>query len=90
MILLHSCEPRHSRDLTSDPTGLSRSGSVERRTNRAAHNRQYVRPYRTIPYHNGEPLEHKYSHAESDEFGITYCYSPATADFSEKELRDPA
>jgi hypothetical protein len=31
----------------------------------------------TGTYHNGEPHEHKYSHAESDEFGTTYYYSPA-------------
>jgi hypothetical protein len=30
----------------------------------------------TGTYHNGEPHEHRYSHAERDEFGTTYHYSP--------------
>jgi hypothetical protein len=31
----------------------------------------------TGTYHNGKPHHHKYSHAESDEYGITYHYGPA-------------
>ena len=31
----------------------------------------------TGTYHNRGPLEHRYSHAERDEFGTTYIYSPA-------------
>ncbi len=31
----------------------------------------------TGTYHNGEPHKHRYSHAERDEFGTTYYYSPA-------------